>query len=75
MTTEQEKHLQHIKDEFCRRIDKKYRTGQKEHEGDLWLKKGIIDMALEEIDDLQAYLTTLKDQLKDSDLGSIKENK
>ena len=73
MTTKQEEHLQHIKDEFCKRMDKKYRIGQNEHGGDIWLKTGIIDMAIEEIDDLQVYLITLKDQIKDLELGSIKE--
>jgi len=73
MTPQQEQHLQFIKDEFCQRYDKKYRAGQQEHGGDLWKKKGIIDFAIEEALDQVGYLLTLKEQLKDLDIGEIKE--
>lgn len=63
MTQEQEQHLQSIKDWFTTEVDKKYRAGQKEHGGDLWLKSGIIDMAIEEVLDMAVYLTTLKSQI------------
>lgn len=64
MTPEQEKHLQEIKDNFVKEVDKKYRAGQKEHGGDLW-DKPMIDNALEEVLDLYVYLRTLKKQIDD----------
>lgn len=73
MTKLQEQHLQKIKDDFCKLSDKKYRAGQKEHGGDLFKKKGIIDFAIDEAIDQVIYLLTLKDQIKDKDLGEIKE--
>jgi len=45
MTPKQEQHLQFIIAEFKRLYEPKYRAGQKEHGGDLWRKKGIIDFA------------------------------
>jgi hypothetical protein len=36
MSKDQEKHLQHIKDTVCERIDKKYRAGVVEHGGNIW---------------------------------------
>ena len=73
MTSKQEQHLQDIKIFFCEKYDKKYRAGQKEHGGDLWKKIGIIDFAIEESLDLVGYLFTLKQQLKDKKLGSIRD--
>lgn len=73
MTEEQEKHLQFIKDEFCEAVDKKYRAGQAEHGGDLWLKRGILDMALEECIDFWVYIRTLKQQL-DEGITPTKED-
>ena len=63
MNKEQEKHLQRVKDVFETSVDAKYRAGQKEHGGDLWLKAGLIDMAIDEAIDQVVYLMTLKDQL------------
>jgi len=53
--------------------DTKYRKGQKEHGGDLWKKKHIIDMAIEEAIDQVGYLITLREQIKDLDVGEIEE--
>ena len=64
MSPEQEQHLESIKSWFTTEIDKKYRAGQKEHGGNLWLKAGIIDMALEEVLDMAVYLVTLKSQIQ-----------
>ncbi len=75
MTEEQEKHLQFIKDEFCEAVDKKYRAGQKEHGGDLWLKKGMLNFALEEITDLYVYMRTLKQQLDEGITPTKEDNK
>ena len=63
MTNEQEEHLIRIKTDFVTLVDKKYRAGQKEHGGDLWLKTGMIDMAIDEAIDQVTYLLTLKEQL------------
>jgi len=48
-------------------------VAEKEHGGDLWRKKGIIDFALEEAIDLVGYLLTLKEQIKDLDIGEIED--
>ena len=57
MTPEQERHLQMIKDEFVKRVDAKYRAGQKEHGGDLWNKDSLAE-ALPEAIDLFVYIIT-----------------
>lgn len=64
METEQELHLQRIKDQFLKDVDAKYRKGQAEHGGNLWLKPGMLDMALDEIVDLYVYMVTLKEQIE-----------
>lgn len=62
MTTEQEKHLQQIKDHVCQIIDGKYRKGAAEHGGNLndmsldWFEKEIEN----EIVDLIVYFVTKK---------------
>lgn len=71
MTTQQEQHLANIKEDFLREVDKKYRAGQKEHGGDLWLKKDLIDKALEEIIDLYVYMITLKDQIDNKTIYKV----
>ncbi len=71
MTPEQEAHLQEIKDFVCAQIDRKYRAGQKEHGGDLWLKAGIIDMAIEEAVDSLVYLPTLRKQMEKSNFHQL----
>lgn len=58
-----EEHLQQIKDDFTKLVDIKYRSGQKEHGGNLWEKEGLIDMAIDEAIDQVVYLITLKNQL------------
>lgn len=63
MTPEHEQHLQYIKDELLVMLDKKYRAGNAQHGGKLWLKTGLIDMAIEEAIDQVVYLLTLKEQL------------
>lgn len=75
MTQEQENHLQNIKTAFLKAVDIKYRHGQEEHGGNLWKKKGLIDMAIEEAVDQVIYLLTLKKQIEDSgvELGEKEE--
>jgi len=66
MSVEQEKHLKLIIDTFSKSMDAKYRKGVIEHGGELWRKKGLIDMAIEEALDQVCYLVTLKRQLEES---------
>ena len=62
MTKKQEEHLARIKAQFLKEVDVKYRKGQKEHRGNLWLKKGVIRMAKEEAVDQYVYLSVLEEQ-------------
>jgi len=62
MTKKQEEHLARIKAQFSKEVDKKYRKGQKEHKGNLWLKPGVIQMAKEEAVDQYVYLSVLEEQ-------------
>lgn len=74
MTNDQEKHLDDIKYNFIKDVDKKYRHGQREHGGNVWLKPGMIDNAIEEVIDLAVYLYTLRDQMRGK-YGPIDYNK
>ncbi len=62
MTPKQERHLQEIKDEFDSLVDRKYRLGAKEHDGDLqdMGTDDLLDNAIAEAIDLVVYLLTLK---------------
>lgn len=71
MNQEHEEHLGEILTEALERIDEKYRMGQAEHGGDLWRKKHLINFAIDEAVDQIVYLLTLKQQLKDLDVGEI----
>ena len=61
--------------EFGKLCAAKYDAGQKEHGGNLWDKKGLIDMAIDEAIDQVVYLVTLKQQIKESgvELGSTQD--
>ena len=76
MTPEQEAHLKLIIDTFSSAMDTKYRNGAKEHGGDLWRKKHLIDFAIEEALDQVCYLVTLKKQLEEKgiELGDLEDN-
>lgn len=71
MKQSQEDHLFDIIDKFSVMVDKKYRKGQREHGGDLWLKAGLINFAIEEALDQVVYLLTLKSQLDSGDYYSL----
>lgn len=71
MTPEQEQHLERVKARFALAADHKYRAGQKEHGGNLWLKPGMVDMLLEEAIDFYIYLATLKEQIETNDLNNV----
>lgn len=62
MTDDHEQHLQRIKDAVVHDLDAKYRAGQVEHGGSLWLKPGMLDRAIEEVLDLAVYLYTAREQ-------------
>jgi len=66
LTQEQERHLASVKEDFAKLVDGKYRQGQREHGGNLWLKHGLIDQAIEEAIDQVVYLLALKQQIKDA---------
>lgn len=48
--------------DFTRDFGKKYRAGQKEHEGNLWEKGDMLDRCMEEVLDMYAYLKVAQDQ-------------
>lgn len=58
MSPAQEAHLAQIVREVGADLDAKYRAGQAEHGGDLWLKPGMLEAAYEEALDLCIYLRT-----------------
>jgi hypothetical protein len=62
VTHDHEAHLKRILDAVTHDIDAKYRKGQIEHGGNLWLKPGMLDNAIEEVLDLAVYLYTLREQ-------------
>lgn len=65
LSEDQQNHLDSIIKEFSESVTTKYIKGQQEHGGNLWLKSGLIEMALEEVYDMAVYLITLREQLKD----------
>ena len=69
MKKAQEKHLQFILKEFKRLTDPKYRAGQKEHGGDLFLKKEMIitfDIYQDKIDNQNPDFTIYCDDVPDN---------
>jgi hypothetical protein len=64
MDTEHQAHVNRILTRFNKELTKKYEQGQREHGGNLWLKGGMLDLAIEEVIDLVVYLYTLREQLR-----------
>jgi hypothetical protein len=64
MDTEHTAHVTRILTRFNKELTKKYEQGQQEHGGNLWLKSGMLDLAIEEVIDLVVYLYTLREQLR-----------
>ena len=62
MDAAQEAHLARLKARIANDLDAKYRAGQLEHGGDLWMKPGMLEAAIEEVIDLATYLYTLLEQ-------------
>ena len=71
MTKKQTEHLTDLMLEFNNILKKKYAKGAKQHGGNLWEKKDLIDMAIEEAVDQVTYLLTLKQQIKDKTIYSV----
>jgi hypothetical protein len=66
MSYEHNSHRDGIIADFSRLCTEKYNKGQVEHGGNLWEKKGLIDMAIDEAIDQVVYLLTLKKQIEES---------
>lgn len=64
MGRNQEVHLAGIKARIVGDIDPKYRTGFREHGGDLAHKSGMVTMLWQELLDAPVYFLTLRDQLE-----------
>lgn len=64
MTPKQNAHLKRIQNSFHKEVKRKYEKGQLQHGGNLFEKRDILDMAMEEIIDLYVYLHTLREQLE-----------
>ena len=65
MTPAQEAHLDGIKGRIVVGLDEKYRKGQAEHGGNLWLKPGLFAMLDAEVKDFVVYADTLRQQLEE----------
>lgn len=66
MTRKQSDHLRIIEASFIRRLDAKYRKGQKEHGGNIWEKAGMLANAEDECTDFVVYIHTLREQLEEA---------
>jgi hypothetical protein len=64
MNKEHEEHLANIQMWFNKVIDEKYRAGQEEHGGSMWMKPGMLRCAIEEALDQVTYLKTMHDQIQ-----------
>lgn len=62
MTDAHEAHLARIKAKLTADIDAKYRAGQEEHGGEIWMKPGMLEHAYAEVLDLAVYILTLMEQ-------------
>jgi predicted component of type VI protein secretion system len=67
MTKNHEKHLEQIKQAVAVRLDGKYRRGQKEHGGSLWMRpmEDLLEDAIDEAIDQLTYLITARARLND----------
>lgn len=76
MTEEQQQHIDNIIAQFTKLATDKYERGQREHGGDLWRKKHVLDFAIEEAIDQVIYLLTLKTQLaqRGIELGEVEDS-
>lgn len=75
ITEAHSEHLTGIQTKFNSLLQTKYTKGVIEHGGNLWQKKNLIDMAIDEAVDQVVYLLTLKQQIEDSgvQLGEVSD--
>ena len=64
MPPENEAHLERIIQDTVKELAIKYRLGQAEHGGNLWLKSGIINSIRGENNDSVVYLHVMEEQLR-----------
>jgi len=64
MTKEQTESLAKSLSRFALMAEQKYKKGQEEHGGNLWVKPDLIDRMEEEVIDQWHYLQALRQQLK-----------
>ena len=62
MNSEHHAHMERIVSQLGTDLRAKYIKGQQEHGGNLWLKPGMLENAIDEVLDLAVYLYTLKEQ-------------
>jgi hypothetical protein len=65
MTSEQQAHLDRMIERFTSALTTKYAAGQREHGGNVWLKRGMLREAKAEVLDLWVYLDTLEQQIEE----------
>lgn len=70
MTKKQKEHIDKVMEDTVNLMYSKYKKGVREHGGNLWDKKELIDMAISEAIDQVVYLLTLKQQIKNNNLGT-----
>ena len=70
MNKKQKEHITSIMDDTVNLMYTKYKAGVRQHGGNLWDKKDLIDMAISEAIDQVVYLLTLKEQIKNKNLGT-----
>ncbi len=66
MTKKQLGHMRAIGESMVKKLDAKYRKGQKEHGGNIWEKAGMLANAEDEVTDLAVYVHTLRGQLEEA---------
>ena len=66
LTPDQRRHLEDIVDWTVVSLEAKYRAGQQEHGGNLWMKNGMLSHIEAEVLDLLVYVRTLRKQLEES---------
>lgn len=64
MNKKQTKHCDTITRDFAKSLRLKYKKGAKEHGGNLWDNKHLLDEALNEVVDLYSYLHTLRHKVQ-----------
>lgn len=64
MSEDNERHLEDVQDGIVADLDRKYRAGQVEHGGKIWLKPAMMKHLRDEIVDLVVYQDVTRQQLE-----------